>query len=146
MCRLLPLLLVLPLTLPLAAAGTDDDPEPPITSASELRKLRGTWTVTHGINNCKEVKPARLTTYTFEGNTVTIKGGPRPYEKKVKIDTRKRPFTIEVSLEGSPKVGGIYKVENGKLFLALKSAKAEKPPTTFDGNTGRVLVMTRGEK
>src|SRR5687767_9534474 len=101
MSRLLSLLLVL--APPVLAWGSDDDPEPPTSSASELRKLKGTWTVSHGIVKGKETKPARATTYTFDGNKLTIVGGPRPYEKKVKINTKKQPFKIEVTLEGNPR-------------------------------------------
>jgi uncharacterized protein (TIGR03067 family) len=140
-------LLVLTLALaPLASRG-EDDPEPPGGSA-ELRKLKGTWTVSRRIIGGKESKPPRQITYTFEGDKLTLDSGlGKKQTSKVKIDTKKRPFAIELTLEGTNTVRvGIYKIEKGELFLALVSAKAPKPPTTFDGTTGSVMVLTQDKK
>jgi uncharacterized protein (TIGR03067 family) len=141
----LPLLLMLSLP-PLALRADETDPEPPGSDAGELRKLKGTWTVSRAIIGGKEAKPPLRITYTFEGSKVTVNSG-RLTTMKVKIDTKKKPFTIELTPDGSnaPRPG-IYKIEKGELFLALGSATRGKAPTTFDGQTGSVMVLTQDKK
>lgn len=146
MCRLLPLFFVL--ALPVLAGDDKDDPEPPGSSAGILRKLKGSWTVSHAIFKGKDVKPPKNMTYLFDGDKMTIDTGlGKGQAKKVKIDARKRPFAITLTMEGSDRAQeGIFKFEKGQLYLALSSPKSAKAPTTFDGESGPVLVLTPVKK
>src|SRR5262245_20151655 len=112
----------------LAVAGRADNAEPP-GAAAELKKLKGTWVATRRMAKGDEVKAPAGTTYTFDGDkltrtTASAKGEqPATAVFKFKIDTRKRPHRIELMPEGGKKVQpGIYKIENGELYLALGPA------------------------
>jgi uncharacterized protein (TIGR03067 family) len=147
----------------LAGRGDDPDPEPPGGANAELKKLKGTWTVTKAILGKRELKVARPgLTFTFDGDKLTratpfgklkgnVKGkGNRTLEYKVKIDTKKKPHTIELIGEGA-KSGpvGIYKIEKGELFLAHpltkdgKGVRVAVVPKDFSGDDAPVYVMTR---
>jgi uncharacterized protein (TIGR03067 family) len=126
-----------------AVAGRADDPEPePPGGAAGLRALKGTWAVTRMLAK-DDVFMARVgTTYTFDGDKLTRTTpatGKQTY--KVKIDTKKRPHTIELIPEGAKKgTVGFYKVEKGELYLALGSGRA---PADLSGKGAPVLVMMR---
>jgi uncharacterized protein (TIGR03067 family) len=130
----------------LAGRADDPDPEPPATAKAELAKLKGTWTVTKSLAGKRELKMPPGLTYTFDGDKLTretasgkAKGSKQTY--KVKIDTKRRPHTIELVPE-SGKRGpvGIYKIEKGELSLAWGGRKA---PADLSGQGAPVLVLKR---
>jgi uncharacterized protein (TIGR03067 family) len=142
-----------------AAAGRADDPEPDAAKA-ELKKLKGTWTLTKQAMDGKEWKARFSLTFTFDGDKLvsTQIGSLRGKGKfestdsfKVKIDTKKKPHAID--LVGDRKRSGstewIYKIEKGELYLARrlpgrgKGAKAPERPKGFKGEGVLVFVMTR---
>jgi len=140
------------------AARAADDPEPADAKA-ELKKLKGTWTVTKLIRKGKEPKARLGLTFTFDGDkqltTVTgvAEGGGEvevTESFQVKIDAKKRPHTITLTRTGGKRPisqAGVYKVENGRLYLApgraAKGAKAATAPKDFSGDSGPVYVMKR---
>jgi uncharacterized protein (TIGR03067 family) len=145
-----------------ALAGRGDDPEPPGGGNAELKKLKGTWTVTKAVFGKRELKAPPGLTYTFDGDKLTrsmpigklkgnVKGkGDRELKYKVRIATKKKPHTIEMMPEGA-KSGqvGIYKIEKGELYLTMgrgkgaKGAKGAVTPKDFTGDDAPVYVMTR---
>lgn len=143
------LALSLVLLVAAAAARGDDDPEPP-GGSSGLGKLRGTWTVTKLMLKGKEMTAPRSMTYTFEGAKLTTTIGTTKRTMKVKVNTAKTPHTIELTPEGGQAAReGIFKVDGDELRIALPTAgKGVKgaTPTTFDGTTGSVLILTREKK
>src|SRR5262245_63316702 len=99
-----------------ALAGRAADPEPD-TPKAELKKLRGTWKVTKRLVKGGEQKLPVAVLYTFKGDKLTVRaGGGFESDYTVKIDTKKKPHTIELIDEGG-KVSrvGIYKIEKGEL-------------------------------
>jgi uncharacterized protein (TIGR03067 family) len=145
---------VLALCALVAVAGWASDPEPPDGGKAELKKLKGTWTATKILDGgVEEEAPAGRLTFTFEGSTLkrrlvggTNAGGLRSY--RVKIDTKKKPHTIELAPEGGGAAQpGIYKVEKGELYLALgrpaRFGKGAVAPKDFSGDDYVALVMTR---
>jgi uncharacterized protein (TIGR03067 family) len=131
-----------------ALAGRAADPEPPGGGKAELKKLKGTWTVTKALwNNHGQRAPIGLT-YTFDGDKLTCETPQWRAEVvrttyKVTIDTKKRPHTIELIREGA-KSGqvGIYKIEKGELYLTM-GLLAKMVPKDFKGDDAPVYVMKR---
>src|SRR5262245_45311332 len=112
----------------LAGRADDPDPEPPGGATAELKKLKGSWTVTKGVLNKRELKAPPGLTYTFEGNKLTrtapfgkgkgIGKGDNKQTYKVKIDTKKKPYKIELTPDGGGKaLSGIFKIEKDELYL-----------------------------
>src|SRR5262245_8230147 len=130
-----------------AARADEDDPEPP-GGGREFVKLKGKWTVIRVILGGREVNPPRPISYTFESGKVTTEFGTQKRTTRVKLDARKRPATIEFIPQGAAKGQvSIYQIERGELKIASAPAKGEKTtPTSFDGRTGTVLVLTREKK
>src|SRR5262245_38320344 len=92
-----------------AAPGADPDPEPPDGGKAELKKLKGEWTVTSAVFGGREMKAPPGMTYTFDGDKLTrttpfgkaVDGRKQTF--KVKLDTKKKPHTIELIPEGKAK-------------------------------------------
>jgi uncharacterized protein (TIGR03067 family) len=145
----------------LAALGgraDDPDPEPPGGGQAELKKLKGTWTVTKILAGNREVKLSSTTTFTFDGDKLTRttslakakKKAERSLKYKVKLDTKKQPHRIElVPDNGKNSQVGIYKIEKGQLHFAPGRPTGKNGnisyvvPRDFKGEQGPVYVMTR---
>jgi len=143
----------------LAGRAADPDPEPPGGANAELKKLKGTWTVTKGVFNKRELKAPPGLTYTFEGNKLTrtapfgkgkgnVKGkGGAQQTYKVKIDTKKKPYKIEMTPDNGGKTQvGIFKIEKDELFLVTGRGKDAKAPTDFTGADAMMMVMKKEKK
>jgi uncharacterized protein (TIGR03067 family) len=143
-----------------ALAGRADDPcpEPPGGGKAELKKLKGTWTVSKRLSGGREMKAFSVMTFTFDGDKLTRttslnKGGKkaeRSVKYKVKLDTKKQPHRIElVPEDGKNGQVGIYKIEKGELYFAPGRPTGKKGnityvvPKDFKGEQGLVYVMTR---
>jgi uncharacterized protein (TIGR03067 family) len=130
-----------------AQARSEDDPEPP-GGGKALRELKGTWTVTRALFGNRESKAPPGLTYAFGGDKLTRK---TPFGKgnnnltfKVKLDTSKKPYRITMTPEnGGNAQSGIFKIENGELFIATARGKDAKPPADFKGNDVSVMIMTK---
>jgi uncharacterized protein (TIGR03067 family) len=138
---------ILALCALVALAGRADDPEPDKTK-EELKRLKGTWTVTRWVSKKRELRGTPVMTYTFDGDKVTKespagKGKTLKATFKVKIDAKKKPYRIELVPDGtSVTLAGIYKIEQGELYLAVGGVQIEAPKD-FNGDTRPVYVMTR---
>jgi uncharacterized protein (TIGR03067 family) len=130
------------------------EPDPPDGAEAELKKLKGTWAVTRAVREGTEAKPRPGLAFTFDGDKVTqslpdgrVKGQVLKQTYKVKIDTKKKPHTIELTTEsGKTGMVGIYKIEKGRLHLALgqpvKGGKGAVAPKDFSGDDYVAYVMT----
>jgi uncharacterized protein (TIGR03067 family) len=130
--------------LAVAIARADGpDPEPP---SDGLTALKGTWKLDRMILK-EEVKPLPAeVTFTFAGDKLTrvrpaARGKAKGPEKlRVKIDTKKKPATIELIPEGGERgTVGIYKIEKDELFLA----QTDGNPADCSGDEVPVSVMKR---
>jgi len=143
----------------LAGRADDPDPEPPGGGKAELKKLKGTWTVTRRLSRGRELKAlSSVMTFTFDGDkltrTTSLNKGNKKAERsvkfKVKLDTKKQPHRIEmVPEDGKNSQVGIYKIEKGELYFAPGRPTGKKGnityvvPKDFKGAQGVVYVMTR---
>jgi uncharacterized protein (TIGR03067 family) len=131
------------------ARGDETDPEPPGSGGPEVRKLQGTWKMDRLILKGKTPKGPAQTTYTFKGDKVTVDTGKLKYTAKVKLDTKNRPFTMELireDIKSTRKMG--FKVEKGELFFAIPAGKGGQGEIAddFSGEKNPVMVFTKEEK
>ena len=137
----LPLLACLCLAAaPPAAPPAGPDPEPPardrrVEAVWEIEKQFGNgWPSPGGLR--MEFTPGKYYTLGDRGG----RGGPRDY----RLSPRKQPAQIDVDFGGGVGVRkGIYKVEDGKLYLTWAEEKGGKRPTSFDGKGSCVRVLKR---
>src|SRR5262245_35841085 len=106
-----------------ALAGRADEADPPADAKAELKKLQGAWAVTKVRADGKERGPTVPLRFTFNGDRLRRVSGPDKDKKthsetfKVKLDTRKRPHTIElIDQTRRDHQAGAYKIEKGQLF------------------------------
>jgi len=136
----------------LAAAGRADDPEPP-GGLTGLRALKGTWVVSRALYKGREVKVPPGVTYAFDGAGLTWTMpadkivGERKQTFRVKVNTAKKPHTIELVAKGEGKgTAGVYKVEKGELRLSIWRPKGANAPKDLSGDEVPVLVMEKQGK
>lgn len=125
-----------------------DDPEPPGKGGAELRKLRGKWVVDRAIFAGKESKPNVKVniTYTFDGDKVTYDNGKTTYVSKIKLDTKKKPFVMEVTREDTKLTRKwVYKIEKDELHL-VTVLKGDPKDEDLSGKNSSVLIFTREKK
>jgi uncharacterized protein (TIGR03067 family) len=136
--------MVLALSAVAAAARAEDvDPEPPGNGRAELRKLRGKWTVTRLRWRGPEKKSSLTPTYSFDGDKMTLGNGRVPDVAKVKIDVKKKPFTLQITGEDvRTTVRWAFKFDSGTLLVVANPAARED----FSGNNGPVMVLERQKK
>src|SRR5262245_11179774 len=104
----------------LVVRADEDDPEPPAGSGPQLRKLRGTWTVTRALIRGKESKPPSKSsiTYSFDGDKVTYEAGKTKYVSKAKVTTEGKVTVLELTREDTKAVRKVaFKIEKGELYL-----------------------------
>jgi len=139
-------ILVLALAGGWARTEEDVDPEP---QTGGLSQLRGKWVVSRMIFSGKDGKTS-AGSYTFEGNKVTVQSGKLTYTATVKIDTRKKPATLELIRDELKSTRTMpFKVENGELFLAIpafKGGDGNPKAEDFSGESRPVMVLTREKK
>src|SRR5262245_9628635 len=131
-----------------ALAGRADDEAEPADAKAGLKKVRGTWAVTKTLVQGEERTGGGKLTYTFDSDKLTwrsrtakgpgrAKWGGVTVTYKVKVDTRKKPYTIELTPErigrGQPELKGkgqpgLFKVEKGLLYPALRGRAGPPRP------------------
>jgi uncharacterized protein (TIGR03067 family) len=134
-------IMVLALSALAATARAEDvDPEPPGSGRAELRKLRGKWTVTRLRWRGPEKKSSLTPSYSFDGDKMTQGGGRSPDVAKVKVDVKKKPFTLQITGEDArTTVRWAFKFDNGTLLVVANPGAQED----FSGNNGPVMVLER---
>jgi uncharacterized protein (TIGR03067 family) len=113
----------------------------------DAKKLDGTWTVT-SIEHGGEKVPAddvKDSTVTFAGDNVTYHDGKSGKDKKgtVKIDTSKKPWTIDITPSEGQAMKGIYTLDGDTLKIALSEDARPTAFTSEKGSKAGVMTLTR---
>jgi uncharacterized protein (TIGR03067 family) len=128
-----------------ALAGRADEAEPPASAKAELKKLKGTWTVTKWLAKGDEFEARAGMTYTFDGNRltrvwpVTGRGGRADVQGEARHQEGAAQDHDDARRQGKAH-SGAYKFEKGLLHLATARGG---DATDFDGRGVQVLVMKR---
>jgi uncharacterized protein (TIGR03067 family) len=96
------------------------------TVEGDLAKLKGTWT-----NTSPE---GAVTTYTFNGKTLDLKGSTRTYKMTLILDTKAKPDkTINFQIDEGPDDAkgktskGIYKFDGEDKFIVCFRPEGDRP-------------------
>ncbi|HXG10193.1 MAG TPA: TIGR03067 domain-containing protein [Gemmataceae bacterium] len=121
----------------LAAGAQEPDPD-----RRDLDRLQGTWRVVSLVADGKPVPAEAIARarFVFQGKKLmTQEGDKKISEGFVRLDSRRKPATIEISPEWLPERGkttrGIYAFEGDVLKLVL-SPVGEEPPAAFASPIG----------
>ena len=133
----------------LSAIGADD----PV--AAEMKRLEGKREIvaleSQGEKiEGKDLESLKANGWTFKGSKVTFADGSvgQPVESTYKVDPAKDPKEIDITAGDGPMKGktmaGIYRIEDGRLTLCLRSpeAKSKERPRRFatEPRSGLILM------
>ena len=128
------------------AAGralADDKPK------DDKKGLDGPWTVITAETNGTNLDPFTNAIFTFKGEKVTIQAGDESREGTVKIDTKKTPHTMDVSVTKGGGEGqtfhAIFEVKDDTLKIATGAEPGSPAPTDFKSKEG-VLTFSLKRK
>jgi len=99
--------------------------------------LQGTWEVTEfEIAGMKKPFPAGALSFVFDGDKVTMKGGPKGNtEGTYTIDPSKKPAHIDLTMKKDDKAEAmrtIYEMTGTTMKLAFPMGKKAERPAGFD--------------
>jgi uncharacterized protein (TIGR03067 family) len=121
----------------LAAEGKDKKTDDPLT---------GTWKVTSLVFGGQEVEQAKGTVQTFKDGKLIRKTQMGEQTSKYKIDTSKKPATIDLTAMGGRQDGmtrkGIFEVKGDELKICLAFMPDGDRPTKFDGSAEGYALLT----
>jgi uncharacterized protein (TIGR03067 family) len=106
------------------------------------QELQGTWVVVSGQRHERAMTPEELRNWgrlVFAGDTVAREGA-EPKRGTYSIQPDRRPREIDLFTDGDP-WKGIYKIEKGRLKLAL-TVRGDRP-TDFAARDGQLLVLEK---
>jgi uncharacterized protein (TIGR03067 family) len=133
------LALLLPLALVSVAQGDDK------ADSADLEK--GTWKVTAMSQDGKDVTVdiAKLNlTFTFKGDTLTIKSAGEMKEGTFKIDSSKTPKEIDLKMDkDKPADKAIYEINKDTLKIAIGLSDR---PTDFKGGPKMAVFTLERQK
>lgn len=121
------------------------------------KALHGRWLV-KSIQHSGAKLPAKALAgaYTFKGDllttVMTLRAGRVTENYKIKLDTRKTPWTIDQTRSDGRFKGkaylGIYKIEKNQVTLCMDARSQGKRPTEFlsSRSNGRLLVVLGREE
>ncbi len=97
--------------------------------------LAGTWKVSALVANGQEREQAKGSTYTFADGKVTMKGQRGERVSTYKLDTSKKPATIDLTAQGGERNGqttkGIYEVKGDEVKLCIALMPDAERPKAF---------------
>jgi uncharacterized protein (TIGR03067 family) len=111
--------------------------------------LDGTYKAVTLTREGKDEPAAVVDTVTLKiaGDEFTFSAKGKTFPAKIKVDPKAKPAAIDISPSDGPEKGhtfpGIYKVENGELWLAF-TERGDRP-TEFKGTGGTLLVRLKRE-
>jgi uncharacterized protein (TIGR03067 family) len=111
--------------------------------------LNGTWKVESLVADGQERDQAKGTFFVFQDGKMTRKG-PRGEQKSTyKVDTSKKPATIDMTAQGGQRDGvtskGIFEAKGDELKLCIAFMPDAERPKTFaaEGGSGNILVVLK---
>jgi uncharacterized protein (TIGR03067 family) len=117
--------------------------DPPKDDAKEdVKKLQGTWKVIKLDDGEKPTSGEEIGYWTFEfnGDGVTTRQGKNSSAKdgKFKLDSTKKPKSIDIDTGGEAPSEGIYELDGDELTICIvagyKGSKTAARPTEFKAN------------
>jgi len=119
----------------------------------DLKKVEGTWVLVSGEDDGKKLsgeslKNARL---TFEGDKHTVKVGDTTFTGTHKLDSTKKPKTIDISDTDGPFKGktvlGIYELDGNEFRLCYAPPGKDRPKDfSAKAGTGNRFHVWKREK
>jgi uncharacterized protein (TIGR03067 family) len=114
----------------------------------DAKKLEGTWAAT-AMEFGGQQAPAdavKDTKLTFAGDQLTFTSKGKDEKATFKVDTGKKPFTIDITPSDGPDKGktmkGIYTLDGDTLKIAF-GVKEDERPTGFTNEKDKpIVVMT----
>jgi uncharacterized protein (TIGR03067 family) len=112
--------------------------------------LTGTWKVTSLVFGGQEVEQAKGATYVYKDGKLTRKGAMGEQTSAYKLDTSKKPATIDLTVQGGDrdgmKIQGIFEVKGDELKVCVAFMGGGRP-TKFDGSEeGQALLTLKRDK
>jgi uncharacterized protein (TIGR03067 family) len=129
-------------------------PAPLPKKDGDLKKFQGTWEVV-GVQIGERILPVeklgKLRAVIAKDRWSFVRDGRTTSEMVVKLDTKKKPPTIDLTRPGTPgkPILGIYALEGDTLKLCYTASRGEGStrPTDFAGKgTGRILMTLKRVK
>lgn len=120
-----------------------DAPKP-----TDGEKIQGVWKIIAAVENGTDTPPQRTAKVRlrFTADKVVITEGDDKRENTYKIDSARKPSTIELIPSDGPNKGkkapGIYQLSGDSLTLCLTLQEGKEPPGDFTAkaDSGRVLL------
>jgi uncharacterized protein (TIGR03067 family) len=104
----------------------------------DLEKLNGVWVPTGVVNGGKKVPDEVIKDFklTIKDGTFTARVGDMEGKGTIKIDTLKKPMTMDMLLETGPLKGktqlAIYEFQGAQLKICIGDIDKKERPTNFD--------------
>jgi uncharacterized protein (TIGR03067 family) len=114
----------------------------------DVKKLEGTWKATAmEFEGTKAPEQAfKDATLTFKGDMVTHHQGAKDEKGTFKVDTSKKPWTIDVTpTEGEDKgktMKGLISIEGDTLKIAFSMDQQTRPTAISSDKGSKTMVMT----
>jgi uncharacterized protein (TIGR03067 family) len=133
-----------------AVNAADDNPEPPVGG---LKQLQGEWPMQSLGSTKPAAELAKQFQVSIKGDRWTLTSGKKGKLTTwhIKVDTSKKPMTIDVFVKDGDKQTivwrGIYKLE-GDLLTVCRTTGDSGRPTSFEpkGSKGMLIVWNRAKK
>ena len=129
--------------LPLTVAAPAKDNE----AKDDLKKFEGNWTITSWRQYGQDLEKEGLETakWTVKGDKYTFAMGGNEEEGKIKLDSSKKPATIDLDItEGMDKgkgQPGIYKIDGDTITIALAAPGAKDRPKDFTSTEDNMQIL-----
>jgi uncharacterized protein (TIGR03067 family) len=126
-------------------AGADDKQK----TKKETDPLTGTWKVESLVFDGQERDQAKGAFYIYQDGKVTQKSPRGERKSTYKIDTSKKPATIDMTAQGGQRDGmtskGIFEVKGDELKICIAFMPDAERPKTFaaDAGSGNALVVLK---
>ncbi len=121
-----------------------------VADEKDLQELEGTYSVT-SLQFGGKILPkedAQKTKVRFKGDMLSIIIGGQEKTTQIKVDTSKKPHTIDLTPNEGPDKGktylGIYKIEKGELTLVF--IKSGERPKEFTSENEVTLLKLKKEE